>query len=434
MISRRASHLGVLTGILLGLGLVLGNGPLLVVGLLSGGLVAGMSSMEGPSGFRAARRIDRRHPQVGDTVTVQVQVDIKNGLGPVLVHCPLPDTFQLAGGTNVFVAWKGPGRARRHHKFQVRCAKRGAVILPSVEVSPSSPFRMRGAVAEAVTPPLELVVAPRVRRVTRVRHLRGKARTPLPAGDTARSGERSTDFMEVRDYAAGDPMRSVNWRATARRSSGDDLRLMVNEHEPEGKKAVWLFLDAGAHMEVGSTRENSLDRALEGTLGILDHFVSRGYRVGATIYHQPETRILYPDSGTRQMHRLNHTLTTLVAHSGGDRLGAAVVRSRGFLMRERPLVLLVTRPEADPAATKEGIAQIRALTGHGRRATPMLLLAPTPLVHGIEGGHHSLSVQALRLAARGTYLQLRSQGVHVLDWDPARTPLEGLLVKGVVPR
>src|SRR5947209_17300032 len=85
----------------------------------------------------------------------------------------------------------------------------------------------------------------------------GEAR-PAPTGDLVRG---------VRPYVAGDPMRRVHWRATAR--VGD---LVVKEVEDTGAPRLYLALDLGAG---GAAGERAAGRAawyaLEG--------VRRGYQV-----------------------------------------------------------------------------------------------------------------------------------------------------------
>lgn len=434
MIEPRAVHYGLLAALLVGFGLAIGNAPLVVWGLVVGGALAAAVGFEAPGQVQATVAVQRQVVRVGDQVRIEVQVVVRRGMGPLLVRVPLPDALQLAAGANLALMWKGPRPVRRTLVFRVRAAKRGPAEIGPVSVHPIHLFRLRTEPTQQVTSPLQLAVEPRVRRTAKMRHVRGRAATLQPSGDASRLGPRGNEFEEVRQYATGDPLRNVNWKATARQSQDDRLRLMVNEFEPEGRKSIWLFLDAAAYMEIGSTHENALDHALEGALGILAHFVARGYRAGATLYHQPETRVFYPDVGTRQLRRLTQTLATVTAHSGGEGLDLAVLRTRGFLLRERPLVLLVTRPEADPGATASGLAQIRALTGHGPHATPIFLFAPTPVVHTLAGGHHPLTAAALQLAARGAYQELRRQGVRVLDWDPARMPLERLLNREMVAR
>jgi uncharacterized protein (DUF58 family) len=433
MIARRTVQLTLLSSILLAIGLGTGLAPAIVWGLSLAGLLTYALTLAPPTGATAHLATDRRHPRTGDIIQITAELEVPHGQGPVTLHIPLPSRLQLVEGNNLHVFWKTHRRLRARISFRVRADSRGPATIRGVRIHTTSPLRLRTGTTATLTPPLEIAIEPRVRSVPRLRHMRGHGITLRPAGDTITLGPRSNDFEEVRAYNQGDPLRNVNWKATAR-ASHDHMQLMVNEFVPEGRKSVWLFLDGGAHMEVGSSQENALDHALEGTLGVISHFLERGYRVGATIYHQAETQVFYPDVGTRQLGRLTRALATLTTQGGGEPLDHAVLATRGFLMRERPLILLVTRPESDPGGTRRGLSQIRSITGHGERSVPILLIAPTPVVHTLQSGHHPITVGVLQTAARSIYQEIRRSGVRVFAWDPARTSLERLIIREVVAK
>ena len=54
----------------------------------------------------------------------------------------------------------------------------------------------------------------------------------------------NTDFEQIREYVAGDDYRTINWRATARRS-----RLMVNVYQEERSQQVYCVIDKGRMMQ-----------------------------------------------------------------------------------------------------------------------------------------------------------------------------------------
>jgi uncharacterized protein (DUF58 family) len=62
----------------------------------------------------------------------------------------------------------------------------------------------------------------------------------LPGGRTIRrkSAEVTPHAASVREYAPGDPLKSIHWPTTARRN-----KLMVKEFEQDPQSEVWIFLD-----------------------------------------------------------------------------------------------------------------------------------------------------------------------------------------------
>ena len=62
----------------------------------------------------------------------------------------------------------------------------------------------------------------------------------LPGGRTIRrkSSDVTPHAASVREYASGDPLKSIHWPTTARRG-----KLMVKEFEQDPQAEVWIFLD-----------------------------------------------------------------------------------------------------------------------------------------------------------------------------------------------
>ena len=74
-------------------------------------------------------------------------------------------------------------------------------------------------------------------------------------------------------FAAGDRVRSINWRASARRNV-----LVVNERHPERNADVILFLDTFADARAGG--RSTLDLAVRATATLASRYLERRDRVG----------------------------------------------------------------------------------------------------------------------------------------------------------
>jgi len=84
-----------------------------------------------------------------------------------------------------------------------------------------------------------------------VRRSKLRGRSPaqaqlLGSHRSARHG-RGLEIEEVRPYVAGDDLRSIDWRVTARRG-----RLHTKLYREERERPVWLLVDLGASMFFGS--------------------------------------------------------------------------------------------------------------------------------------------------------------------------------------
>ena len=76
----------------------------------------------------------------------------------------------------------------------------------------------------------------------------------------------NTDFEQIKDYIVGDDYRTINWRATARRSVGMP-RLMVNVYQEERSQQVYNVIDKGRMMQQSFAVQSSAFSSTSGRPG-----------------------------------------------------------------------------------------------------------------------------------------------------------------------
>jgi uncharacterized protein (DUF58 family) len=358
--------------------------------------------------------------------TVEVRTEATTGPSPFAywLHVPLPAAFTLEQGSNVSVL--PPGAVTRE-AFVAGAPKRGLFRLGPATLTALHPHLLAPATRAAFAEGTDVVVEPRTKALRKAKQLRGRARVLL-GEDRARRGPGGMDFREIREYHRGDPLKAMNWKATAKRSVGE-LELMVNSHEPEARKDIWFFLDVSAEMEVGTSLDNALEDGIEVTLALVRHFVSRGHRVGGTTFNGPAPMVFYTESGTRQHLAIARGLAQAVPGSEREGLPAAVERVKGFLGRERPTVFVITRPDLDPEGLQEGARRIQQHSS-GRRAQPVYVLAPRPAM-----GSESESLARHLRDLEGADGALRSSGrLRIVSLHHGVASLDAALSKGVLAR
>jgi uncharacterized protein (DUF58 family) len=104
------------------------------------------------------------------------------------------------------------------------------------------------------------------------------------------------ELAEVRPFRPGDRVRSINWRATARR--GD---VWVTDRHPERNADVVIFLDA--FTELVSADASSLEVAVRAAASVADALLAVRDRVGLVSFGGI-LRWLVPGSGWRQRYRI----------------------------------------------------------------------------------------------------------------------------------
>ena len=76
-----------------------------------------------------------------------------------------------------------------------------------------------------------------------------------------RRAGNNTDFEQIRDYVQGDDYRTINWKATARRT-----HLMVNVYQDERSQEIYCLIDKGRLMQQSFEGMTLLDYAINSSL------------------------------------------------------------------------------------------------------------------------------------------------------------------------
>ena len=76
-----------------------------------------------------------------------------------------------------------------------------------------------------------------------------------------RRAGNNTEFEQIRDYVQGDDYRTINWKASARRS-----HLMVNSYQDERSQQIYSVIDKGRLMQQSFNGMTLLDYAINAAL------------------------------------------------------------------------------------------------------------------------------------------------------------------------
>ena len=395
-----------------------------------------------PGGVVIVRRIGRSVYWTGDVVHVRREVEIGGGIGPLFIHDEIPSELQLAQGNNFRMIWKWPGPKTHDLSYALVCPKRGKFWLEAPAWEAQDALALRPPVGASMETGLSISVVPRLREMGRLNQGRSIASRRQPGSDVSRIGVSTTDFVDVRRYAAGDSMRSVNWKASARRVGRDDA-LMVNRYEPEGRKAIWIFLDCADYMDVGTTLTSPIEHAVEAVGTVAHYYLSQGYTLGAYAYNGPRS-FLSPDSGRKQFDRLTQQLLTLKTGPPMEDLLKAVEWCKVFLIRLRPEIFIFTRLDVHyPGAGASGHSMDRFAAGLGRLASlrsrsrasrPGQLSVVHIAAQEYLASASSLEKQTLALTrweTRPLTDVVRRRGASVVEWNPVKEDFPAVLMRHI---
>lgn len=431
MLTRQTvTYISLFTGIFL-IALVVGNIIVMSVSLVPLFTVLIGLLLEQPKTIQGTICSVNKSVWVGTIIEVTSDIVIKDGIGVVVLTQRLPASFELVEGSNIRMVWKGIRQKSIVLSYRVRCSKRGKYSLHPIQWE----SRHLGSLTQTITSEVagtsaDLIVKPKILNVRRIRGMVSLASSPMPVIDVARIGVATTDFREIRRYVYGDSIKAINWKATARQSGGEGTWPLVNEYEVEGKKTVWIFLDASSYMEVGTTISNPFEYALEATNGVAYYYLDRGYRVGMYIYHH-RGELFFPDSGKRQFNKLAKKLIDLRASSTGDDLPRAINKCRRYILGYNPLCIVITRIDSGfTDSLISGAKKLIILRGRVRRRLPIMVISIAGYNLIPRSGKYDDNAAMLRhLELRPLVRRLHGLCGSVLEWNPRREEFGSTLLR-----
>lgn len=263
--SRRALSAVLIGGALILAGTTAQAGWLFVLAAGVLGVVAGsFLLLPRLQGAEVVRDLPRR-VRVGDEVPVGLRV--RNSGKRSLPVMRVEDSLEAFDPVVLCSKELGSGATARAETLRL-AQRRGIYESGSVCLETSAPlgFARRRIVQEA--PALVTVVPAWI-------DLDGWS--PLQSGGTggedpsARAGQGTGDYLGVRDYRPGDPLRAVHWRSAARAG-----RLIVTEYEEETRRRVLIALGAP---DTGVIPDLTFEALVRGAASIANCAIQSGHQV-----------------------------------------------------------------------------------------------------------------------------------------------------------
>lgn len=113
----------------------------------------------------------------------------------------------------------------------------------------------------------------------------------------------SMEFEQIKEYVRGDDYRTVNWKATARKSD-----LMVNAFTDERSQQIYCIINKGRVMKMPFDGMTLLDHAINATLALLNVALRKGDKAGLITYAEKVDTFLPADKRSTQLNTLLEAL------------------------------------------------------------------------------------------------------------------------------
>jgi uncharacterized protein (DUF58 family) len=209
-----------------------------------------------------------------------------------------------------------------------------------------------------------IMVYPRASRLPDLELPRGRA--PGRSTSSLRAHEETILVGGLREYAPGDALRRVHWKATARPDA-----LMVHEFDREPSGDLWLILDMDAAVQAGKEAEATQEYAVILAASLAAQYLRQGERRAVGLVASGRNPVMLPPGrGQDQLWRILEALA-LVEPAAGMALAELIRQSGPSLGSGRTLVVLT--PSQDPA----WVAPLLPLISRGNAPTAVLLDATT---------------------------------------------------------
>ena len=157
----------------------------------------------------------------------------------------------------------------------------------------------------------------------------------------------SAEFEQIRPYAQGDDLRTVNWKATARRNE-----LMINAFEDEKSQRVYCLIDKGRVMKSPFEGLTLLDYAINAALVLSNIALLKQDKAGIITFSETMGQVVVADRKTGQLPRILEVLykqKTRYLESNYETLYANL----RVQVRQRSLLLLFTNFETLSALQRQ---------------------------------------------------------------------------------
>jgi uncharacterized protein (DUF58 family) len=238
---------------------------------------------------------------------------------------------------------------------------------------------------------------------------------------------QGTEFDSLRDYVRGDDVRSLDWRATARRTDPTNAsgpKLVVRTWRPERDRHVVIVIDSGRTAAARIDDEPRLDTAYESALLLAALASKAGDRVDMIIYDRRLRGRVQGATGAALLNRMVNVMAPVDPELIEMDWSAvpSLVRS---VTSQRSLVVLATSIEA-PGASRGLLSVLPQLT---KKHLVVVSSVTDPSV--IEASHDRENRTEVYLAAAAerslldqsrVAAAIRQSGADVVTGAPADLP------------
>ena len=150
----------------------------------------------------------------------------------------------------------------------------------------------------------------------------------------------SMEFEQIKNYVAGDDIRTINWKATAK-----SQKLMVNQYIDEKSQQIYCVIDTGRVMKMPFHGMSLLDYAVNASLIISNVVLQNQDRSGIFTFSKEIKNLVKAERRTNQLQKISESLYSVETDFMESDFGI-LYNTTKHKVTQRSLLLLFTNFES----------------------------------------------------------------------------------------
>lgn len=248
----------------------------------------------------------------------------------------IPDQFQMR---DLIFNLKFLSGERKKLSYNLRPVKRGIYEFGNINILVNSPLRL---IKRKFTlwHPEETAVYPSFLQLRKYELQAINQNLSLIGVKKIRKIGNNKEFENIRDYSNGDDIRTINWKATAKRQ-----HLMVNQYIEEKAQPIYNVIDTGRSMKMPFEGMTLLDYSINSALVLSNIALQKSDQAGLICFSNEIHEHIYADRKGNQLNRILDALYNQKTRWLENNFGALQILAKRKINR-RSLFLIYTNFES----------------------------------------------------------------------------------------
>ena len=223
----------------------------------------------------------------------------------------------------------------------------------------------------------------------------------------------SREFEQINHYVLGNDIRTINWKATARRNE-----LMVNHYQDETSQNIYSVIDMSRNMQLPFNGLTLLDYAINAALVISNIAIKKYDKAGLLTFSNELHTMLPADKHMKQIHKIMEALynqTTDFREADFEMLYAKTSQS----LQGRSLLFLYTNFQQMSQMER----QLKSLRAMNKRHLLVVIIFENVELEEFSKTHSKSTEEIYQRAIANQYIMEKEQIVRELNHNGIHTIL-----------